>query len=231
MAWDTLIEFLTRSHQSGYVARDAHTLAFFSNNTLCVRRRAAIDARGYDPRLQASEDVDFCTRIAKNGWRLYRSPDMTLEHRPRPSLITLLKQWWGYGWNIPGVFKRHNPATWEVYLAGKGNEFTRLFYRGHMPFSCCIFIHSYSVGFLALAGVPFALLLGCSKSALVLGAIWLLCAALYLRVDFRGGFSIEQLQTAGIRLLVNTVFTCSHLLGGLLCGCPYLPQIVSDRKD
>lgn len=221
MAWSSLIDILTRGRKSGYLVRETHSLAFFSNNTLCLRRRMLEETGGYDPSLQASEDVDLCARIARDRWLMYQCPAMELRHRARPSLWALLKQWWGYGLNIPRVYQKHSPGLLEVYAYWPPDRFLRLVEREGLPLEVCVFLHP----FLALHIAALAWLLTGWLPCLALTAV---AVAFYIRPDLQSPASVGS---ALIRYLLNVVFTLSHLVGGLRCGSLYLPNVVSERRD
>ena len=218
MAWSSLIDILTRRRKSGYLVRETHSLAFFSNNTMCVRRELLEETGGYDPTLQASEDVDLCARIARDRWLLFQCPDMVLFHRARPGLLTLLQQWWGYGLNIPRVYQKYSPGMLEAYLYWPPDRFVRVWERDGLPGEVCVFAHPFLVMHLAAV---FWLLTGSP----VLGLLTLVSVLLYLRPDF------PSLELVAIRYVLNVVFTLSHLWGGLRCGSLYLPNVVSERRD
>ena len=145
MAWSSLIDILTRGRRVGYLVRETHSLAFFSNNTLCLRRSMVEQIGLYDPDLQASEDVDICARIARDRWFIYKCPDMVLFHRPRANLVSLLRQWWGYGLNIPKVYRKYSPGHLELYVYWPPNRFLQLLQRDELPFTCCLFVHPFLV--------------------------------------------------------------------------------------
>ena len=224
MAWSSLIDILTRGRRVGYLVRDTHSLAFFSNNTLCLRRSMVDQIGLYDPELQASEDVDICARIARDRWLIYKCPDMVLFHRPRPGLLSLLKQWWGYGLNIPKVYRKYSPGHLEFFLYWPPNRFIQLVQKDELPLTCCVFLHPFLVMH-ALGAAALALHSG------PLGWLALLSLVLYVLPDLAGGLRLRSLQVALIRYLLNWVFTCSHLVGAWRHRCLYLPNVVSERRD
>lgn len=219
MAWSSLIDILTRGRKSGYLVRETHSLAFFPNNTLCLRRRVIEETGGYDESLQASEDVDLCARIARDRWLMFQCPDMTLRHRARPGLFALLKQWWGYGLNIPRVYRKYSPGMLEVYAFWPPDRFVRVAERNGLPSEVCLFLHPFFVMHVAAAGWLFT-------DWLPLLALTAAALALYIQPDLKG-----SLPVALIRYALNVVFTLSHVVGGLKTGSLYLPNVVSERRD
>lgn len=224
MAWSSLIDILTRGRRVGYLVRDTHSLAFFSNNTLCLRREMVEQIGPYDPSLQASEDVDICARIARDRWLIYKCPDMVLFHRPRPGLWALLRQWWGYGLNIPKVYRKYSPGHLELFVYWPPNRFLQLLQKDELPLTCCIFVHPFlMMHLLAAAALLFHSGFG--------GLLATLALLLYTLPDLAGGMNPSSLKVAAIRYLVNWVFTLSHLVGAWRHRCLYLPNVVSERRD
>ncbi|SEO34968.1 Glycosyltransferase, GT2 family [Salinihabitans flavidus] len=58
---------------------------------MMVRVRAYRQAGGFDPGLIASEDDEFCLRLAKAGWRLERLPRVMTRH---DIAMTRFSEWW-----------------------------------------------------------------------------------------------------------------------------------------
>ncbi len=224
MAWSSLIDILTRGRRVGYLVRETHSLAFFSNNTLCLRRSMVEQIGLYDPDLQASEDVDICARIARDRWFIYKCPDMVLFHRPRPNLVSLLRQWWGYGLNIPKVYRKYSPGHLELYVYWPPNRFLQLLQRDELPFTCCLFVHPFLV--MHLLGLAANLM-----HSKVLALLALVSALLYVLPDLSGGLGWRSFKVGCIRYLLNWVFSLSHLVGAWKYRCLYLPNVVSERRD
>ena len=71
-----LISFI-RDGVYGYVREDRVGIySFMSNNNLAIRRKAIVEAEGYDDSLRIAEDYDVCQRLVRAGWLLYFCPEM-----------------------------------------------------------------------------------------------------------------------------------------------------------
>jgi GT2 family glycosyltransferase len=225
-----VIEVFQRSaRNSPYLSPDEHSLIYFPNNTLCLRRSLLEQTGGYDENLSTAEDVELGARIYQSAWRMYRCPGMHLHHRPRRSLQTLLRQWWGYGKNIPRVFKARNPGDWEVVLFWSPTDYLKIVQKYAMPFTMCLFLNPFllmhALAAVSLAGALAGWPLFSAACAGGAGA----CAYLYFCVDFvgkTGGWGL-----AGVRYLVNLAFFAAHLVGGWSCRCLYFPQNIWERRD
>jgi len=87
---------------------------------MMVRSRAYIEAGGFDARVIAAEDDEFCQRLRKAGWGLRRLPLPMTRH---DAAMTRFGQWWrravrsGHGFAQvgdlhPGYFARERARAW-----------------------------------------------------------------------------------------------------------------------
>ena len=92
---------------------------------MMVRSTAYIEAGGFDARVIAAEDDEFCQRLRKGGWRMIRLPQPMTRH---DAGMTRLDQWWrravrsGHGFAQvsdlhPGYFARERARVWVYGLA------------------------------------------------------------------------------------------------------------------
>jgi len=66
---------------------------------LGVFRRDALEAvHGFDEEFIRNQDSELNIRLRKAGYAVWLDPRMAVAYRPRPSLKTLAKQYWQYGW-------------------------------------------------------------------------------------------------------------------------------------
>ena len=213
---------------SPYVSPDDHCLSFFANNTLCLRREVLEDVGLLNNSLSTSEDVELCSRIFQSRWRMYSCREMRLHHRARRSLLALMKQWWGYGKNIPRVFKARSRGEWEVILFTP-IDFFQLLGRGGKPFTLCIFLNPFLLMHVFLLSSLGAAWLGFTGGAAVLGVLTAYSVYSYFAADFIG--PTGNWQVAAVRYLANSAFFLAHLAGGLSCRTLYLPQVTWQRRD
>ncbi len=63
----------------------ARSCTYFVGCGYAVRRRAHVDAGGYDDRFfYSTEEVDLSFRLLREGWHLAYEPAIEVEHRPSP---------------------------------------------------------------------------------------------------------------------------------------------------
>lgn len=70
---------------------------FFTTNNLAVLRARFDNIGGFDQRLYAAEDRDFCARWQEHGYRLGYVPSACIKHWHALTFRTFLRQHWRYG--------------------------------------------------------------------------------------------------------------------------------------
>jgi glycosyltransferase involved in cell wall biosynthesis len=83
------------------------------------RRRAIIDAGGFDPSLPYGEDEEANYRVRQAGWKVLFNPGMTFHYRVRPSASALFRQYYRYGHARVAVVRKH-PAFFRLKHAIPG---------------------------------------------------------------------------------------------------------------
>jgi hypothetical protein len=74
-----------RGHTSG-----RHDVSWLGSGNLAVRREAFDAVRGFDAALEACEDVDFCQRLRREGWRLVGDERLESVHLGDPVTLGAL---------------------------------------------------------------------------------------------------------------------------------------------
>ena len=132
-----------------------HDTRWLASGNLVVRRTVFQQIGGFDPTLEACEDVDLCQRLRKQGWRLVADERMTSIHLGDPKSLT-------------AVFKGER---W------RGRDNVRVTLRGPVTLADVISLASPILILGALVALPILLALSLfDKRALV--AAGLLCAGI-----------------------------------------------------
>jgi hypothetical protein len=235
-----LISFLKKGVY-GYL-RDDHLgiYGFVSNNNLAVRRTAALRAGGYRDGLRIAEDYDLCQRVAATGGLLYFCPEVTLEHRARPTMRALLRQWWRYGYHLARnhqrfhprrVFVAAGPPRWDDRETGPPvRSVTTGDVRAGGP-TLFVFASPFFVTHLAVGMALLAYILGAGAVAGAASLAAVAGALAYARPDFRH-LASDGARTAfelcALRYTVNLSFVGAGFAGGLTRGSLYvLPPIAT----
>jgi len=71
------------------------------------RRSALEEVGGFDENFIRNQDSELNIRLRKAGYQVWLDPRMRVAYRPRPSLRTLAKQYWEYGWWRAITVRRH----------------------------------------------------------------------------------------------------------------------------
>lgn len=81
-------------------------------------RRSVFATLGdYDERFDACEDVEFNTRVRKNGMKAYTDPKLAVFYEPRANLASLLKQMMRYGRGRVRLMTKHRDCISAGQLA------------------------------------------------------------------------------------------------------------------
>jgi len=99
---------------------------FFATANVAFRREALQQAGGFDPNCQTGEDVDLSIRISRAGWELWYEPGAVVNHQDPHTFPQLLRQWFGYGYGHPYVFRKHlgRPRLQMYWRGGRDQNST-----------------------------------------------------------------------------------------------------------
>ena len=97
----------------------AGTRVSYVPSAVMVARVGALRAvGGFDPGLRVGEDVDLVWRLDEAGWRVRYEPAVTVQHAPRPSLMSWLRQRHQYGTSAAPLAAQHPGALAPVRVSG-----------------------------------------------------------------------------------------------------------------
>ena len=238
-----LINFIKRGSY-GYLREDRVGIyGFISNNNLALRRRAIVDAGGYDDALRIAEDYDICQRVGRAGWLLYFCPEVCCYHRARKSLQGLLRQWWNYGRHFAPRYRQYYPGraivsvtipTWRDYDNPEPIRRDVAVRDGWRRWPVSVFVHVSPFVVMHLAAVAWVVAVLCGSPSLVAATSVVAVASLlaYARADFahlgRDGLR-KALGLFAIRFAVNSAFVWGGLVGGVKSGAFYLFPPIQER--
>ncbi len=93
---------------------------------LLVRRRAFDQVGGFYEGVRAAEDTDFSWRLQRAGWRLVARPQARVEHRYRPTVRALRRQWRGYAAGRAWLGRRYEDFEPEPAIARAASRSWRI---------------------------------------------------------------------------------------------------------
>lgn len=198
-------------------------LFYFSNNNLAIRRECAESLGGYEPEVEKSEDLDLCFRaIHADKWILVRDPQMKVEHKPRSSVMGMLRQMWGWGFYQGLVYKRTgHKGCFFYWVDGASHTISHAFEReGGGPLIACFLTDFHLIHVLALLA-----LISCgSLLSPLFGVLAVLLSLRVLLPIFKGAKGVlEACKLTGLFYLSNWTFMLATLIGGLRVGVFLLP--------
>jgi GT2 family glycosyltransferase len=80
------------------------------------RRSALEEVGGFDESFIRNQDSELNIRLRKAGYQVWLDPRMRVAYRPRPSLRSLARQYWEYGWWRAITLRRH-PGSMKLRQA------------------------------------------------------------------------------------------------------------------
>jgi mycofactocin system glycosyltransferase len=92
------------------------TLSYLPTCNLAFRRSVFLAADGFDPNLRFGEDVDFCWRLLKAGWRIRYHPAAQLSHAYRNDWRGFLKTRVDYASSEAALVARHPDKRRTLFL-------------------------------------------------------------------------------------------------------------------
>ncbi len=90
--------------------------AYVPSCNLIIRKRAFIDAGGFQEDLTVGEDVDLCWRTTKLGYHLLYTPQGKVEHKHRNNLRHMLTRRYDYGTSEAILYLRHRDKRKMLYV-------------------------------------------------------------------------------------------------------------------
>ena len=75
-----------------------------------------MEVGGFDESFIRNQDTELNIRLRQAGYPVWLDPRMTVAYRPRPSLRTLARQYWEYGWWRAITLRRH-PGSMKLRQA------------------------------------------------------------------------------------------------------------------
>ena len=91
-----------------------HRAYFFVTANVAYRRQAVEDAQRSFWSLPTGEDIDFCLRVRKKGWKFYFLPQAFVKHMHRANLKSLLRVWQSYAQAHPPLLAAHAGKEMEI---------------------------------------------------------------------------------------------------------------------
>mgnify|MGYP006079238763 CR=1 FL=1 len=89
------------------------------------RRSALEEVGGCDESFIHNQDSELNIRLRKAGYQVWPDPRMRVAYRPRPSLRSLARQYWEYGWWRAITLRRH-PGSMKLRQAAVPLAFVSL---------------------------------------------------------------------------------------------------------
>lgn len=193
--------------QAAHEVNGGNYSPFFATANVAFCRSAIDEVGGEFWSEPTGEDVDFCLRLLKRGWKLYFAKEAVVRHMHRVSLDSYLRQWYGYGYGHPLLVQRHAKAGLEIVLQLKEPAFIDLPWpgKGIVHVGAFHLVHLWGAMTLG-AGLVSLVMPGISSFALGSLAMFVFSAGLYFSPCLKLRPLSKMLSWCKIRYLTNWAF-------------------------
>jgi cellulose synthase/poly-beta-1,6-N-acetylglucosamine synthase-like glycosyltransferase len=144
-----MIPILKDYYAAGYLpdAKPDAIPPYLPNVNLAMRREMLAEIGGYDDDCLAGEDADLCVRAARAGWGQVFVPSACVYHEPRPTLLSLIRQWLWYVRGGSHFFFKMQEQRLEIYLdwrlTPKMHLYRKVVATRFFPFPAMLFISAF----------------------------------------------------------------------------------------
>lgn len=213
----------------GYLPRSTSqsVAPFFGTLNLAVRRKLIDEIGGFDEALPIGEDIDLCIRAHGTRWRMFSAVDARVEHFNRPTITSLARQWYGYGFWHAALFKKYCRGQLEILVWNPSPRaqvrYAVVMFRPRTVFHGLIFVSSLLCAVVAAVLAGIGGIFGVESVVYSAGLLALVMTLLYLRDDLRGSLGLrDRLVVTSLRLVVNLSHLAGAVVGGIRVGFPYV---------
>lgn len=218
-----IIDLAKNEYQPGYLPRcddDGLFHPFFPTANAAFRTEAIRKAGGFDPEFRTSgEDNDVCVRVAREGYELWYAPEARLLHHDRSTWKGLWKQWYGYGYYHPRLYRKHlERPRLRVYRFDQRQTPLMLsrMVDTAFPIYGMVYVGSFLIGHLALLALLLLWLLGAPQWTLwPAGAVWLGAVASYIKARFDLRRPWHSLKLTAVRYYGHLGYFWGGLMGSV----------------
>jgi len=221
-----IIDITRCRYAPGYMPKAAEGFfnPFFANANVAFRREALEAVGGYDDRCQTGEDVDVSIRLSRAGWELWYEPAAIIQHQERYTFPHLLRQWFGYGWGQPWLYKKHlGKPRLQFYVAGDPVKNPRPYGAKcvlDLPFFCygLVFLSAYYLFHAALLALIIGMIAHSPITCKIAGAAALASGLYYATIRFNWRRPLRSIGMLGLRYAADTAFVAGALVAGVRHG-------------
>ncbi len=206
---------------------------FFTAANMAVRKSIFDTIGRFDPDFKTNEDLEFCIRAAKNGWRLFFEPKAIVVHKPPRTLKRILRSWYDYGVYHGPLFRKYNDRTTEIYIykswdQGAYPNFLHFLFK--TPFNAVIFINSFHLMNITLILAIIFKILSYNNFFILFISLSLLSLFRYLWLRLDTIYQPRIFFYLAINYLLNLSYCFGAFIGGLKTGMLYLEATVDEVR-
>ena len=133
---------LDGGHDAGRV-RAGTRISYVPSATWVVRTEAWSEVGGFDETMRVGEDVDFVWRVVRAGWTCRYEPRASVEHEPRSSFRTFVRQRFTYGTSVADLSRRHPGELKVLRMSWHSFVLWISFFIGLIPLSALLGLYTF----------------------------------------------------------------------------------------
>ncbi|HJX54700.1 MAG TPA: glycosyltransferase family 2 protein [Polyangia bacterium] len=225
-----IVDITRCKYAQGYLPKATHGFfnPFFAGANMAVRRQALEATGGFDPKCRTGEDVDLSVRLSRAGWELWYEPAAEVKHQDPHTFRQMLRQWFGYGFGRPYLYKKHlGRPRLQFYargdIAGSSTPYgARCLADLPFPFYGVVFLSAYHLFHFALLWLFVGAVAGSPPCCLCAGAVALAAGFSYATIRFAWRRPLRSIGMFCLRYCCDSAFVWGSLLGGLRQGALFL---------
>lgn len=206
---------------------------FFTAANMAVKRNIFEAIGRFDTTFQANEDLEFCIRAAKKGWKLYFEPKAAVIHKPPRTLATVLRSWYNYGIYHAPLFRKYNDRITEIYIYkswDKGTYPNFLHFIFKTPFNAVIFVNSFHLMNISFILAILFKVLDYNYFFAMLISIFLFSLFRYLWLRRQVKHKPKTFIYLTINYLLNLSYSWGAFIGGLKERMLYLEATIDEAR-
>ncbi len=206
---------------------------FFTAANMAVRKNTFDTIGRFDTDFKTNEDLEFCIRAVKNGFKLYFEPKAIVIHKPPRTLKRILRSWYGYGIYHGPLFRKYNHGITEIYIYKSWKEgaypnFIHFIFK--IPFNAVVFINSFHLMNISFILAVISRMLSYNDFYTMFILLFFLSLFRYLWLRIKTFSRPKIFLYLIINYLLNLSYCFGAFIGGLRSGMFYLEATVDEVR-
>ncbi|MEO2049154.1 MAG: glycosyltransferase family 2 protein [Pirellulales bacterium] len=220
-------------YKIGYLAKEADSQSvatfFLAGANVAFRKNVLEEIGNYDLECKTGEDAEVCIRVGKTNWELYRNISARVKHQDPSSLQQLFRQWYGYSYCHPYIYKKHAKNVLEILVLDRSSNGMKSCWERRFPFTFVIIRSHFLSAHIGACFCGLAWSFGLGFTSLCFAFLASLSLARYLKAQwetFQNSLSAPAIFRLKIKFMLYGYIRRIALLTGGLHGSLHFGALV-----